>query len=61
MTYLRALIVVKIIGRVDDFVSVADELDDGSFVILPAVHEPLHHADDNDDEEGHDAVVWKEG
>lgn len=55
------IFVVEVIGRVDDFVSVADELDNGSLVVLPTVDEPLHYADDDDDEEGYDAVVCKDG
>lgn len=55
-----SVFVVEVVGRVDDFVSFPDELDDGPFVVLPAVDEPLHHADDDDDEECYDAVVWKE-
>lgn len=65
------LIIDLTIGRIDGsssssssddtdsvFVSAADELDDGTLVVLAAVGEPLHHADYDDDEEGDDAVVW---
>lgn len=50
--------VVEVIRRVDHFVPVAYELDDGAFVVFAAVDEPLDHADDDDDEESYDAVVW---
>lgn len=51
-------LVVEVVGSVDCFLSFADQFDDGTFVVSAAVDVPLHHAYDDDDEEGYDAVVW---
>ncbi len=54
----RSGFVVDAVGGVDGFVSFTDEFYDGTFVVFPAVDEPLHDAYDDDDEEGDNAVVW---
>lgn len=45
-------------GRVDCFP--VNKLDFGAFEVLAPVKEPLNCTDNEDDEEGHNAVVWKE-
>ena len=37
------------------------QVDLRAFVIFAAVDEPLDDADDDYDEEGNDAVIWKDG
>lgn len=51
--------VVEVVGGVDGFFSLADEFQDGAFVVFAAVDKPLHYAYDDDDEECDDAVVWR--
>ena len=51
------VIEVVVVGGVDGFVALPDELHDGTFVVLAAVEEPLRYAYDDYDEEGDDTVV----
>ena len=52
--------IIQVVGGVDGLFSLADQFYDGTFVVFAAVDKPLHNAYDDDDEEGDDAVIWRE-